>query len=248
MMTKGVVHLVGGGPGDPELLTVKGKRLIESADVIVYDALIDKSLLDLNPKAEHIDAGKRGGDHKMSQDDINALLCRLAEQGRNVVRLKGGDPFLFGRGAEEAEALKMAGQEVHVVPGISSAISVPEICGIPVTHREHASMVTFVTGHERSDRESDRLDWAKLAQIGGTIVVLMGMSNIPRIADALMGGGLPPSTPTAVMVDGSTERQRVLRTTINDVAEDVEVNGLRAPGIIVIGGCVSTMDKLGDLR
>lgn len=247
MKTKGVVHLVGGGPGDPDLLTVKGKRLIESADVIVYDALIDKSLLKLNPEAEHIDVGKRGGDHKMSQDDINALLCRLAERGSNVVRLKGGDPFLFGRGAEEAEALIDAGQEVHVVPGISSAISVPELCGIPVTHRDHASMVTFVTGHERSDRESDRLDWGKLAQCGGTIVVLMGMSNIPRISKALMEGGLPTNTPTAVIVNGSTPRQKVLKTTIATAAGDVEANEMRAPGIIVIGGCVTTMDSLGDL-
>ncbi len=247
MTTTGVVHLVGGGPGDPELLTVKGKRLIESADVIVYDALIDKSLLDLNPEAEHIDVGKRGGNHKMSQSDINALLCRLAAQGSNVVRLKGGDPFLFGRGAEEAESLRKAGLEVHVVPGISSAISVPELCGIPVTHRDHASMVTFVTGHERSDRDNDRLDWGKLAECGGTIVVLMGMGNIPRISKALVDGGMPSSTPVAVIVNGSTPRQKVLRTTISRAADDVEANGMKAPGIIVIGGCVTTMDVLGDM-
>lgn len=248
MMGKGVVHLVGGGPGDPELLTVKGRRLIEEAEVIVYDALIDRSLLDINLRAEKIDVGKRGGNHTMSQEGINALLCKLAAEGKKVVRLKGGDPFLFGRGAEEAEALRDAGQDVHVVPGISSAISVPELCGIPVTHRDHASMVTFVTGHERSDRGSDRLDWARLAGNGGTIVVLMGMGNIERISKGLIDGGLDVSTPTAVLVEGSTPRQKVLRTTIGSVADDVKANGLKAPGIIVIGGCVSAMDFLGDLR
>lgn len=246
-MARGSVHLVGAGPGDPGLLTVRGKGLISSAEVIVYDALIDPSLLEINPDAERIDVGKRGGDHKMSQDDINALLCELGASGAKVVRLKGGDPFLFGRGAEEAEALRRAGIDVHVVPGVSSAIAVPELAGIPVTHRDHSSMVTFVTGHERADRDSDRLEWERLATMGGTIVVLMGMSNLERISSSLMGGGMSPDTPAAVITDGSTPRQKTLRSNLRDIHGDVLRKGMKAPGIVVIGDCVRTMDLLEDI-
>lgn len=246
-MSRGIVHLVGAGPGDPGLLTIKGRSLIEEADVIVYDALVNPSLLLLNDDAEKIDAGKRGGDHTMGQEDINKLLCELGKAGRKVVRLKGGDPFLFGRGAEEAEALRVEGVEVRVVPGVSSAIAVPELAGIPVTHRDHSSMVTFVTGHERADRGEDRLNWSNLAACGGTIVILMGMGNIGRISAALIEGGLPSDTPAAVVTDGSTVNQRCLRSRLGDVAEDVSQKGLKAPGIIIIGDSVRSMDVLGDL-
>ncbi len=247
-MNKGEVHLVGAGPGDPGLLTVRGRELIQQADVLVHDALVDASLLDLNPGAERIDAGKRGGDHTLRQEEINALLAELALQGRKVVRLKGGDPFLFGRGAEEAEHLRRAGVSVHVVPGVSSAIAVPELCGIPVTHRGNSSLVTVVTGHERDGRAEDRIDWGHLAGTGGTIVVLMGMGNLRRIAASLQEGGMAPGTPVAVISEGSTGGQRALRSDLAHAADDVGSAGLKAPGVIVIGECVERMEELGDLR
>lgn len=248
MKKEGEVFLIGAGPGDPGLLTIRGKSLIEEADVIVYDALVEPSLLDFNASADKINVGKRGGDHIMPQSEINSLLTDLAKKGLKVVRLKGGDPFLFGRGAEEAEFLIKEGIKVHVVPGVSSAISVPELCGIPVTHRDHSSMVTFVTGHERGDREEDRLNWQKIARCGGTIVILMGMENALNISRSLCDGGLDPTTPVAVIMEGSTPRQRSISTNLRSVSDDIKKNGLKAPGIIVVGDCVSKMHILGDLR
>jgi len=247
-LNEGEVHLVGAGPGDPGLLTVRGKELIQQADVLVHDALVDSSLLELNPQAERVDAGKRGGEHTLRQEEINERLADLAEQGKMVVRLKGGDPFLFGRGAEEAEHLRRRGITVHVVPGVTSAIAVPELCGVPVTHRDHSSQVTIVTGHERAGRDEDRIDWAHLAESKGTIVVLMGMGNLRSISASLLEGGMPAETPVAVMTEGSTEGQRTLVSRLGTAAEDVERAGLKAPGIIVIGGCVERMVTLGDLR
>lgn len=244
----GKVYLVGAGPGDPGLFTVKGLELLRNADVVFYDALANPDLLkECKEGAELIDAGKRARDHHLSQWQTNELLVKYASEGKTVVRLKGGDPFLFGRGAEEAEELRNAGVEVHVVPGVSSSISVPELAGIPVTHRDFASMVTFVTGHEKDGREGDRVDWKALAESHGTIVVLMGLGNAENISKGLIDGGMPPDTPAAVISKGSTPEQRVEVAKLSDLAVTIECKGIEAPGIIVIGGVASLRERLGDL-
>ena len=244
----GKVYLVGAGPGDPGLMTIRGMELLRSADVVMYDALSNPDLLkECRPDAELIDAGKRGGDHHLRQWQTNELLVRYASEGRTVVRLKGGDPFLFGRGAEEAEELRNAGAEVHVVPGVSSSISVPELAGIPVTHRDHTSLVTFVTGHEKEDRAEDRIDWKSLVNGHGTIVVLMGLGNAARISAGLIGGGMSPDMPAAVISKGSTPEQRVELTTVSRLAETIAEKGLEAPGIMVIGTVAEVRNVLGDM-
>ena len=244
----GKVYLVGAGPGDPGLMTIRGMELLRSADVVMYDALSNPDLLkECRPDAELIDAGKRGGDHHLRQWQTNELLVRYASEGRTVVRLKGGDPFLFGRGAEEAEELRKAGAEVHVVPGVSSSISVPELAGIPVTHRDHTSLVTFVTGHEKEDRAEDRVDWRSLVDGHGTIVVLMGLGNAARISAGLIDGGMSPDMPAAVISKGSTPEQRVELTTVSRLAETIAEKGLEAPGIMVIGTVAEIRNVLGDM-
>ncbi len=244
----GKVYLVGAGPGDPGLMTIRGMELLRSADVVMYDALSNPDLLkECRPDVELIDAGKRGGDHHLRQWQTNELLVRYASEGRTVVRLKGGDPFLFGRGAEEAEELRKAGAEVHVVPGVSSSISVPELAGIPVTHRDHTSLVTFVTGHEKEDRAEDRVDWRSLVNGHGTIVVLMGLGNAARISAGLIDGGMSPDMPAAVISKGSTPEQRVELTTVSRLAETIAEKGLEAPGIMVIGTVAEIRNVLGDM-
>ena len=242
----GKVYLIGAGPGDTDLITVRGLNLLRAADVVVYDALIEKSILSECGSAEMIDAGKRGGDHTMSQSEINDTLVELAKKGKTVVRLKGGDPFLFGRGAEEAAELRKAGIEVHVIPGVSSSISVPELAGIPLTHRNHAPMVTIVTGHERSDRDSDRVDWRKLASMEGTIVILMGMSNSGFISKELIEGGMNPETPVAVNIRDQG-RQRTETASLGSLSSMISEKKLKAPGVIVIGDVVKERGTLGDL-
>lgn len=242
------VYLVGAGPGDPGLFTVRGLELLRSADVVFYDALANPELLkECKEGAELIDAGKRARDHHLSQWQTNELLVKYASEGKVVVRLKGGDPFLFGRGAEEAEELRNAGAEVHVVPGVSSSISVPELAGIPVTHRDYASMVTFVTGHEKDGREGDRVDWKALADSHGTVVVLMGLGNAASISKGLIEGGMSPDMPAAVISKGSTPDQRVEVTKVSDLARAIEEKKLEAPGIMVIGQVASVRERLGDL-
>ena len=215
----------------------------------MYDALANPELLALCKEgAELIDSGKRGGDHHLRQWETNELLVKYANEGKTVVRLKGGDPFLFGRGAEEAQELREAGAEVHVVPGVSSSISVPELAGIPVTHRDHASMVTFVTGHEKEDRKGDRVDWKALADSHGTIVVLMGLGNAATISKGLIDGGMAPDTPAAVITSGSTTEQRVEITEVSMLAYTIEDKKMLPPGIMVIGSVASLRGKLGDLQ
>lgn len=244
----GKVYLVGAGPGDPGLFTIKGLRLLREADVVMYDALANPELLrECKEGAELIDAGKRARDHHLSQWQTNELLVRYAREGRTVVRLKGGDPFLFGRGAEEAEELRDAGVEVHVVPGVSSSISVPELAGIPVTHRDHASMVTFITGHEKDGREDDRVDWRALVKGHGTLVILMGLGNAGHISSELIAGGMSPDTPAAVISKGSTPDQRVELTTVSGLEAAIKDNGLEPPGIMVIGEVATVRERLGDL-
>jgi len=243
----GKVYLVGAGPGDPGLMTMRGMELLKTADIVVFDALLSKELLNECKDAELIDVGKRGGNHKKTQQEINTLLIELGKQDSTIVRLKGGDPFLFGRGAEEVRELRKAGIEVHVVPGVTSAVSVPELAGIPVTHRDHSSNVTFLTGHLKADGQN-RTNWKALVESNGTIVILMGMENVKMISEELIAAGASPDTDAAVIVDGSSERQRKVTTTLEDLPIRVEKDGLKAPGIIVIGSVVKESEILGDLR
>lgn len=244
----GRVYLVGAGPGDPGLITVKGLAALRSADVVMYDALSNPDLLkECRADAELIDAGKRGGDHHLHQWETNDLLVKYAQAGKTVVRLKGGDPFLFGRGAEEAEELRQAGAEVHVIPGVTSAISVPELAGIPVTHRDHASLVTFVTGHEKDGRSEDHVDWHSLVAGHGTLVILMGLGSAAEISAGLIAGGMPADGPAAVISRGSTPAQRVAVTTVGRLAATIAEQALEAPGIIVVGSVVQMRAVLGDL-
>ena len=205
----GMVHLVGAGPGDPGLLTVGGLRALERADVVVHDRLGTEQLLPLcRPDAELVNAGKMPDRHAMSQDEINAALVAYGRAGRNVVRLKGGDPFVFGRGGEEAEACAAAGLPWTVTPGITSSIGAPAAAGIPVTHRAVATSFTVVTGHEDPSKPSEQTDWGLLAKLPGTLVILMGMGRLARIAEALIAGGRPAGQPAAAIQWGTTPRQR----------------------------------------
>ncbi|MFP4170653.1 MAG: uroporphyrinogen-III C-methyltransferase [Methanomassiliicoccales archaeon] len=238
------MYLVGAGPGDPDLITVKGRELVSKADVVVHDALIPHQLLEL-VRGEVIDVGKRGGDHKASQEEINRLMVERAREGKTVVRLKGGDPFLFGRGGEESQFLTSHGVEVHVVPGITSALAVPALAGIPVTHRDHSSQVTVVTGH-RGHGKGDPVDWRALARIGGTLVILMGVSTMRENLEELMEGGLPPGTPVAVIEKGATPEQRVFSGQLSTIADICEGQA-EAPAIIVVGGVAELVEEQGDL-
>lgn len=224
------VHLVGAGPGDPELLTVKAARLISEADVIVHDYLSNDSILEMaKPGTEFIDVGKKPG-NPTPQDLINALLIHLGAQGLNVVRLKGGDPFVFGRGGEEAQALQEARIPFTVVPGITSAIGVPAAAGIPVTHRNVSPAFTVVTGHRESGGSS-AIEWESLAKVGGTIVVLMGVAERALIAQRLMDGGLSADTPVAAVRWGTRAEQHTTRTTLAELG----AAELKSPSTIVIG-------------
>ncbi len=226
------VHLVGAGPGDPGLLTVRAAEVLASADVVVYDRLSVASLLDLAPSgAERINVGKRPGAHTRTQDEINALLVERGREGRQVVRLKGGDPFVFARGGEEAAAVLAAGIEVEVVPGVTSAFAVPAYAGIPVTLRHSSTSVTVVTGHEDPSAGDGSVDWEAVARVGGTIVVLMGVKRWPGIARRLQAGGLDPATPAAAIQWGTRPEQRARRATLATL-EDHE---LESPSVIVVG-------------
>lgn len=236
----GRVYLVGAGPGDPELITLKGLRCLRMADVVVYDRLISPYLLDEAPsQAERVFSGKEPGCHSMKQEVINALLIKYARQGRLVVRLKGGDPFVFGRGGEEALALAHAGIPFEVVPGVSSAIAVPAYAGIPVTHRNHASSVTIVTGHEQRTHISSAVNWEALAKVGGTLVIMMGMEALAQITQQLLAGGLSPDTAAAAIQQGTVPKQRVITGTLVNIAERASIANVKPPAIIVIGTVVT---------
>lgn len=242
----GKVYLVGSGPGDPELLTIKARRLIESAEVILFDQLPGKAILDMLPQsAEKIDVGKYAGNHKLSQWQINELLVKRAKEGKVVVRLKGGDPYLFGRGGEEAEVLVNDGIEVEVVPGITSAIAVPAYAGIPITHRDYASMVTFITGHEDPTKEDTALDWELLARFEGTLVILMGVSMLERNVKELLKHGKSVDTPVAVIERGTRPDQRVTVGTLADIVSLCKKRNVGAPAITVIGDVVKLHRILG---
>ncbi len=241
---KGKVYLIGAGPGDPDLITLKAVKAIKRADVVVYDYLANPRLLGYaRPEAERIYVGKKGGCHTLSQEGINQLLVNKAKEGKIVARLKGGDPFLFGRGGEEAEVLVAEGIEFEVIPGVTSAIAAPAYAGIPVTHREHTSTFSMVTGHEDPTKESSAIDWGALAKIG-TIAFLMGMKNLPRIGENLVREGKSPETPVAVIQWGSTPRQRVVTGTLADIVDRVREAGLGPPSIILVGEVVKLREKL----
>ncbi|MHA1113559.1 MAG: uroporphyrinogen-III C-methyltransferase [Alphaproteobacteria bacterium] len=243
--TTSMVYLVGAGPGDPELLTVKAQRLLREAEVVVYDRLVSPAILEILPRgAARIYVGKAPDAHHMPQDKINTLLVKLARTGRRVVRLKGGDPFIFGRGSEEAEILARHGVPFEVVPGITAASGCTAALGIPLTHRGLASGVRFVTGHCRGGRELD-FDWPSLADPDTTLVVYMGLSNLPEISRRLIDAGLPAETPVAAIANGTTKRQKVCRTTLGDMPETVRDAGLGAPVLTVIGRVVALAEEWG---
>ena len=239
------VALVGAGPGDPGLMTVRGLALLRRADVIVYDRLVDPRLLDeARPDAVRVFVGKASGRHALEQSQINALLVRHATRGRRVVRLKGGDPFVFGRGGEEAEALAAAGILFEVVPGVSSAVAVPAYAGIPVTHRGVASSFAVVTGHEDETKDETMVDWARLAGAVDTLVILMGARSLPRIAAALLTAGRSPDTPAALVRWGTTEAQETVVARLDTIATLADAVRLAPPVVIVIGDVVSLRERL----
>lgn len=244
MSTTGIVYLVGAGPGDPGLITKRGAELLAQAEVIVYDYLASPALLGLaSDRAEMIYVGKKGGDHTLSQEGINDLLVDLATRHTTVVRLKGGDPFVFGRGGEEAERLVESGARVEIVPGVSSAVAAPAYAGIPITHRAHNSTVTLATGHEDPTKGASRLDWEALAK-AQTLVFLMGMKRLARNSASLIEAGLDPETPAGLVRWGTTPNQRVLTATIGTIADEAEKAGFKAPAVLVVGGVVGLREKL----
>lgn len=235
----GKVYLVGSGPGGEGLLTTRARAAIDAADVILYDQLPGEEILaSLPAHAEKIDCGKYGGKHTLEQEEIEALIVDRARKGMNVVRLKGGDPFLFGRGGEELEILRNAGIPVEMVPGVSSALAVPASVGIPLTHRKYASQVTILTGNEDPAKPGPALDWDLLAKSRGTIVILMGVANLQKIADALIRNGKAPETPVAIIERGLRKDRRVTTGPLSEITIAAGKNGVRPPAVIVIGDVV----------
>lgn len=245
----GIAYLVGAGPGDPGLLTVAGRQALESAEVVLHDRLGTAALLGLcGPDAALINAGKAPGDVAMTQDEINAALVEHVAAGRRVVRLKGGDPFVFGRGGEEAEALASAGLAFEVVPGITSAIAAPAYAGIPVTHRGVATSFTVVTGHEDPSKPAEQTDWAALAAVPGTLIILMGMGRLSGITERLIAGGRPADQPAAAVQWGTTPRQRRLVSTLGELPEAVAAAGLGSPAVVVVGPVAALASSIGWLE
>jgi uroporphyrin-III C-methyltransferase len=241
MISPGIVYLVGAGPGDPDLITVKGLKCLQTADVVIYDRLANPALLDYAPLwAERIYAGKEPQRHRLSQEKINDLLIEKATQGLIVVRLKGGDPFVFGRGGEEALALARAGISFEVVPGISSAVAVPAYAGIPVTHRHLSTSFTTITGHTTDD-DPNTVDWDDLPK-NGTLVILMGVCHLPEIALRLVQGGRASDTPAAAISWGTTPQQAVIVGTLADIAQ--KAARLSSPSIIVVGEVINLQQEI----
>jgi uroporphyrin-III C-methyltransferase len=245
----GKVYLVGAGPGDPGLFTLKGKTLLECADVVVYDALVSPPILAMiNPQAERINAGKRRGRHSILQEDTTQLLIDKARTAAIVVRLKGGDPFVFGRGGEEMEDLVQAGVPVEVVPGVTSGIAAPAYAGIPLTHRAYSSSVTFVTGHEGAGKYRPAVNWAAIAHGSETIVIYMGIHNLPDIVEKLSAAGLSVDTPVALVRWGTRPEQEELVGCLGTIVQQVEASQFSAPAIAVIGRVVDLHDRLTSAR
>ena len=242
---KGKVYMVGAGPGDPGLITLKAADCLAGCDTVVYDFLANPALLaHASPEAELIYVGKKGSDHTLSQEGINQLLVDLARSGKTVVRLKGGDPYIFGRGGEEAEVLFEAGLPFEVVPGVTSTIAAPAYAGIPLTHREYTSNVGFITGHEDPTKPESALDWDKIATGLGTLVFVMGVRNLARITANLIKGGRAPSTPAALIRWGTTPDQYTVVGTLADIADLAREHKLTPPVVFVVGGVVNLRERL----
>ena len=241
----GVVFLVGAGPGDPELLTLKALRLLRDADAIVHDYLVAPEILAFaRPDAEKVFVGKKPGAFCCPQRDIEGVLIRLAREGKNVVRLKGGDPFIFGRGGEEAEALAAAGIAFEIVPGVTSALAAAAYAGIPLTHRAHSSAVVFLTGHEDPNKPDSAIHWEDYAKLGATLCIYMGMKNLETITRRFVAGGLAADTPAAVIQSATTGAHRRFISTLGKIALESEHAGFGAPAIVVIGEVVKLSHQL----
>ncbi|MBE97024.1 MAG: uroporphyrinogen-III C-methyltransferase [Marinobacter sp.] len=241
--SEGEVALVGAGPGDPELLTLKAWRLIQSAEVVLYDRLVSPEILSLIPEsAERIHVGKQRANHTLPQDQINSRLVELARGGRKVVRLKGGDPFIFGRGGEEIETLAAAGVRFQVVPGITAASGCAAYAGIPLTHRDHAQSVRFVTGHLKND--TCDLPWKDFVQNNQTLVFYMGLVGLPIICQQLVAHGMSPEMPVALVSRGTTPHQQVVTGDLTNIVERVEKNAVPAPTLVIIGNVVTLRSRL----
>ncbi len=240
---RGKVFLVGAGPGDPDLLTVKAARLLAQAQAVVFDHLVGDGILELaNPAACRVYVGKEAGNHSLPQEEINRLLVELAGEGLTVVRLKGGDPYIFGRGGEEAEELVAHGIECEVVPGITAASGIAACTGMPLTHRDHARSVIFTTGHLKDGTVN--LDWPALARPSQTVVIYMGLGALPTICRELVAHGLPAGTPAAVVHAGTTARQVTVTSTVGGLAEAVKAAGIKSPALIMVGSVVSLHTRL----
>lgn len=241
----GKVYLVGAGPGDPGLMTIKGKSLLEHSDVVVYDALVSPQVLQMiNPKAEKIYAGKRSGRHSLPQEEITALLTAKAREHAVVVRLKGGDPFIFGRGGEELEDLITQGIPVEVVPGVTAGVAVPAYAGIPLTHRKYSSSVAFVAGHQATPGPGWAVNWSALAQGAQTLVIYMGVQQLPQIVASILEAGRSPETPIALIRWGTTPQQQTLLADLGTVVERVAQENFDPPAIIVVGEVVGFSQSL----
>jgi uroporphyrin-III C-methyltransferase len=243
-MARGKVYLVGAGPGDPKLLTLKAAEVLSKADIVIYDRLVGKAILKLAPKtARKIYVGKQSGKHVVPQDKINELLVSAVREGRTVIRLKGGDPFLFGRGGEEAETLVENNVDFEIVPGVTSAIATPEYAGIPLTHRDYASTVAIVTGHRAGD-SGKPVNWSKLASAVDTIVILMGMESLEAIVKKLIDGGLEPNNPVAIVEQGTMKTQRAFIGKLSTIVDEAKKNDIKPPAVIVIGEVAELGRKL----
>lgn len=244
-MAYGKVYLVGAGPGDPKLLTVKAVEVIKQADVVIYDRLgVSDEVLNMAPeKAEKIFVGKRTGLHEVPQDQITNIIVEKAKEGGKVVRLKGGDPFIFGRGGEEAEALVAKGIEFEIVPGVSSSVAAPMYAGIPLTHRDYAASVAIITGHRAGDAEKP-VDWVKIANSVDTMVILMGVESLEDIVGKLLAGGISPQKPVAMIESGTLPQQRTLIATLGTIIEEAQKQQIKPPSVILIGEVATLGRKL----
>ena len=242
----GKVFIVGAGPGDPKLITLKAVESIKSADVVLYDRLVSKKIVAMIPKrAEKMYVGRDVGDDYKHQDTTNDMMVKFAKKNKNVVRLKGGDPFIFGRGGEEAEFLRKHKVKYEIIPGITSGIGSAEYSGIPLTHRKFASSVVFVTGHEDAKKSEGVVDWKKLAKAVDTIVIMMGLSRLDIISKRLISGGLSKNTPVAVIQNGTTDEHRMIKGTLSNITKKVSEAKIKPPSIIVVGKVVNLSEKIG---